>query len=1157
MKTSAFLLHLKEKGIKVWTEEGKLKLSAKKGALTPELKTELGARKAEILAALTAAQAGKAELAAEEAREALVSIERGQPLPLSFAQQRLWFMQQLDPQLVAYNLPLTWSVRGELDVPLLERVLQKLVQRHESLRTIFVEAEGLPAQIAPEPAPYIPIEELPRPGDLDQTAWEAQIARAMTEFGEQPFDLATGPLLRFFTAARNAEHHILQLVVHHIVFDGISIAVFARELKELYDAEHDGLSSKLEPLQVHYADFASWQARHFEAGGLGDQLAFWRESLRGELPILELPTDWTRPAVQTFNGSKIYLSIEPELFQKLEATAKSERVTMYMLMLAAYKLLLHRYSGLEDVIVGTAVDGRPLPEVEETIGFFINTLALRTDLSGDPSFSELLARVRQTCLGSFEHKDLPFERLVDELQPERNLSYAPIFQALFFHELTRESSVGSDGLNLEPMERLEGYEFRTAKNDLALWIAHNESSMLCWLEYNRDLFSERRMEAMMQGYRTLLEAIVRDPSIKLSAVPLLNSQAEIELRETWNDTQAPFPQVPVHEQFEAWVDRNPCATALVFATPGAHSPTQTYLELDQAANRLANHCIALGLQPHSLVGLCLDRSAEMVVAQLAIQKCGAAYVPLDPSYPKDRLTYMVEHSGLEHVISNSGLAGALPDAAQRILLDRDRDAIQAASEQRPGLKLALRDRMYVIYTSGSTGLPKGVELEHHSVSNFLASMAQEPGFGPGMGLLAVTTLSFDISVLETMLPLVTGGHVIVAPREALTDGLLLAQCIDEEQPAMMQATPSTWRLLTLAGWQGDPRLRVLVGGEALPVDLAQQLVPLCSELWNMYGPTETTIWSTLKQITDGEARITIGRPIRNTQVYVLGADGQLVPPGVSAELWIAGDGLARGYLKRPDLTEQAFSAHPFEPGQRIYRTGDRARWTLDGELECLGRIDTQIKLRGFRIELGEIESVVASAEGVAQCVCLVREDTPGDQRLFAYYTVKDDAQVEGEVLRAAAHAKLPAYMVPASFVARGVLPQTPNGKVDKKALLKQKPVQDAEETRILRKPEGALQVELHGYWCETLKRKQVEVDGNFFDLGGHSLLLAQVHAKLRSGHPELGLSIIELFQYPTIEGLAAHTQAKAAGQGNAAPEKRERTLAKGRQALMRRRRPRA
>ena len=669
--------------------------------------------------------------------------------------------------------------------------------------------------------------------------------------------------------------------------------------------------------------------------------------------------------------------------------------------------------------------------------------------------------------------------------------------------------------------RVEPYSLEThvARTDLMLYVYRGTEGWSVWAEYNTDLFERATIERLLEHYENLLTSIADDPDRPLSELELSGRPELLAMLRTWNETGADFSEAPIHAQFLDQARRSPEAPALRFqASPASPEEVLSYRELDERSARLATVLLRHGAGPGALVGLCLERSVDLLVAWLAVQRTGAAYVPLDPAYPADRIAYMVSDSGLAFVVTRSELEPLLPEDVERLALDRLADDVARAEPDRE-LRGDVRDRMYVIYTSGSTGRPKGVEVEHRSVSNFLASMARAPGFRAGETLLAVTTLSFDIAVLELALPLVTGGTVVLASRDAAGAGDQLAALIARVEPDVMQATPATWRMLLLAGWEGLGRLRVLCGGEALPRELADELLPRCAELWNMYGPTEATIWSTTERVEEGDGAVPIGRPIASTSVYVLDERHRPQPIGVPGELWIGGEGLARGYLDRPELTAERFQPDPFRAGGRMYRTGDLARWRDDGRLDCLGRVDDQVKLRGFRIELGEIEAVLAEVEGVHQVVCVVQEPRSGDQRLAAFYRPAEGGDVDVEILRGVARAKLPAYMVPARFVELEELPLTPNGKVDRRALraLEVDVTPAAEHVG----PRNDVERRIARIWGDSLGVEQVSVDTNFFDLGGHSLLLAEVHVRLQEAF-QAGLSIVELFQNPTVSSLALH-----------------------------------
>lgn len=1144
MKTSELLTRLRTLGIKVWVEGAELKLKAPKGALTPELRDHLVASKQEMISLLRPASAADVAV--------IPKADRKKPLQLSFTQQRLWFLDQMEPGVITYNMWTALILHGELDVDALERSLDEICRRHEVLRATFQVEAGVPHQVI-DPDFRIRLERLSHAsGDMDQEGVKALLLARL----EVPFDLARGPMVRATLVQRGPEEHVLILVVHHIVFDGLSTSLFFQELNQIYPAFAAEKPSPLPELEVQYPDYAAWQRDLLEGDELERRMGYWRETLGGAPPVLELPIDKPRPATQTFDGEVESLWFDDAIPSGTEALANREGSTFFLVMLAAYQAFLYRITGQEDVLVGTAMANRTRPEVQKMLGYFVNTLVLRTDVSGAPTFRELLGRARDTFFGAVEHQDMPFERLVDELQPERNLAFSPLFQTLIVLDQDAGQDRTMGAIEMQPFV----LDNRQARTDLVVHAYRGRDDqgvpgrLKVGFEYNTDLFSQETVERLLRCYERILAGAIQDPDARISEIPMLPDEERVRVVEEWNATSEPFSQDPIHVQFEARVDASPEAPALVF--PGAKEEDDesfSYRELDQAANRLAQHLISRGVKPGTLVGLSLDRSSEMVVALLAILKTGAAYVPLDPSYPSDRLAYMIEDSGLTVLVTTSELRPLLPREPVAIELDVEEGAISACSSERPALAIAATERMYVIYTSGSTGRPKGVELEHRSVSNFLMTMAQRPGMKADDRLLTVTTLSFDISVLEVMLPLLNGATLLVAPREAVGDGKALLALIERLEPSVLQATPATWRMLLLSDWTGTSGLKALCGGEALPRELADDLLPRVGELWNVYGPTETTIWSSVKRVEPGTEPITIGTPIANTKLYVLDPGLQPVPTGVPGELWIGGDGLARGYLERPELTAERFVPDPFVGGQaRMYRTGDKARWLSSGEVECLGRIDNQVKLRGFRIELGEIEAVVGDVAGVTQCVCVIREDTPGDQRLTAYVVPGPGASIDTGLARDACQKKLPAYMVPAAFIELAELPHTPNGKVDTKALQALDPVRPKAASRAeIVPPRNENERRVAAVWSSVLGVEEVSIDVNFFDLGGHSLLLAQV----RSGIAEalgVDLTIIELFQFPTVGQLATRVAEK---QGSdAASTKRPRSSAPPRKTLLRRRR---
>ncbi|MCN9243772.1 amino acid adenylation domain-containing protein [Streptomyces sp. RY43-2] len=900
---------------------------------------------------------------------------RVRQFPLSFSQQRLWFLQQLVPDSAAYNVPSAVRIHGRLDLDVWRRCTDEIVRRHEALRTTFAEVDGEPVQRVAETgrADFAVVDCTHLSGD-DR---EREVQRLAREEVRRPFALERGPLLRVRVFRLGPEEHVLLLTMHHIVADLWSMAVAVRELVALYPALRAGSGSPLPELPLQYADYAAWQRGQAEGSGVTGDLAYWKQALDGAPPVLALPTDRPRPPVQTSRGGSIPFELPGPLMTRLRALSRREGATPFMTLLAAFAVVLQRYADQDDLVIGAPIANRTRPELEPLIGFFVNTLALRADLSGDPTFREALARVRATCLGAYAHQELPFERLVEELHPERDLSRSPLFQVSFVFQNIDMPELDLGGLRVTPLT----LESATARFDLELQVFDRPDGLSGWFEYNADLYDSATIEQLSDSLRVLVEEIADAPDRRLSELSLLTEEQRHRLAREPNDTRRVWPDLRwAHHSFEERAGATPEAAAL-----RCGEQTLTYAELDRRANRLAHHLHRLGVGRGDLVGICTERTPEMAVAVLGTLKSGAAYVPLDPAYPSERLAFMVRDSGLKLLLTQRTVLAGLPEPAAGVLcLDEVTEALEAEPATRPDVESQGEDLAYVIYTSGSTGTPKGVRIPHRALANFLRSMRERPGIGPDDALVAVTTLCFDISMLELLLPLTTGARVILADREVAADGRRLRALLAETGATLMQATPSTWRLLLDAGWSPRPGFRMLCGGEALPADLARQLSRGGGELWNMYGPTETTIWSAVARIDDGT--VSLGEPIANTELHVLDARGALVPPGAPGELHIGGAGLAHGYLGRPELTAERFVPHPFPIGlgDRLYRTGDLVRRRGDGSLEFLGRIDHQVKLRGFRIELGEIEAVLARQPAVQQAVVTVREDTPGDQRLVAY-----------------------------------------------------------------------------------------------------------------------------------------------------------------------------
>lgn len=1031
--------------------------------------------------------------------------------PASFAQQRLWFLDKLEPG-QGYNVPFALRLTGKLRPNILERALQELVTRHEVLRTTFSEDEsGKAIQLVSASLKFaLTVTDLSS-GRAESREDEAR--RLVIEQARQPFNLKTGPLFRATLFRLADEDHVLSLAFHHTIVDGGSCGILLRELVALYEAFDKDAASPLKPLPIQYGDYATWQHQTLQGERLEKLVAYWKNALQGAPPVLDLPTDFPHPPAQTFNGAHESALLPHGVEQALTDLSKKQGATLFMTLLASFSLLLSRYSGQEDIVIASPISGRTRAELEGLIGFFVNTLPLRADLSGNPSFRTLLERVRESALGAYAHQELPFEKLVEELNPERNLSHNPIVQVMFtFDTAAPRASANMANVAIGPFRGAEGM---TTKFDLSLNALQNKDGLTVGFTYNVDLFAPATIRRMLSHFGALLESVAANPDKPIVDLDLLSEAEREQQIVAFNATEQAYPRdLCVHQLFERQVEKTPHAIAVADT-----STSLTYSALNHRANQLARYLQKQGVQPKTLVGICMDRSVDMLVAVLGVLKAGAAYVPLDPAYPKDRIAFVIEDSQARVLVTQSSLVDALPStSAQFVRMDSDWNLISAESEGRLDLRTASTAPAYVIYTSGSTGKPKGVQILHQSVVNFLTSMQTEPGFTAEDTLVAVTTLSFDIAGLELHLPFSVGGKVVIASREEAGDGALLIRRLKESNATVMQATPATWRLLIESGWQGDSKLKILCGGETLPRELAEKLLPRCGELWNMYGPTETTIWSSVYRVQDCNwTSAPIGRPIANTQMYVLGKNGHVVPLGVPGELHIGGDGLAHGYWNRPDLTSQKFIPDPFSKSSRarMYKTGDLVRYLPDGNLQYLSRIDNQVKLRGFRIELGEIESVLNEHESVGQSLAIVREDNPGNPQLVAYVVAKSMAADLPSQLKAHLSRRVPNYMVPSAIVTLDAFPLTPNGKVDRRAL----PAPDGQTATEFVAPRTATEEALAAIWAEVLRRPAVGIHDDFFALGGHSLLATQVISRIQT-RMQREIPLRALFEHPTVEQLA-------------------------------------
>ena len=1121
--------HLRSLNVGLSLDGDALKCSAPQGVLTPELRQELGERKPELLAFL------------RESRQARVGgdagiprIDRSGPLPLSLAQQRLWFLNQLDPDSPVYNIGAALRMKGRLNVAALERAFHQIVQRHENLRTNFVQIHGTPHTVIRDGGDWqlqkIDVRHLSDPGPGSELRhYVAQLIR-------ESFDITRDSLfcVKLLTVA--PESYILVLITHHLVSDGWSMGVLGQEFAELYSTYAAGREPLLAPLSIQYVDFAAWQRKWLESGALDRQLPYWKKQLAGAPPVLEFPPDHRRPQTEMFRGCRSKLVIPHELVSAVEQLSQRHGVTLFMTLLAAFKVLLARYSGQDDIVVGSPSANRSRAELNQLIGFFVNNLVLRTDLSGNPSFATLLGRIREVTLRSYEYQDVPFDKLVHALSPERSLDHSPLFQVMFILQNYPLDELNLPGVVTTPLD----LEVDTARFDLTVEVYPRHGDLWAYFDYNSDLYEAETIARIQQHYVAVLRAVCSDPDQSIGSIPLLSSSERRKLLVEWNRTQEELPDICFHQQFEAHARATPDRLAVM-----AGRTSLTYRELEQRANRIARHLKARGAGPDKLVALCLERSADLVAAILAVAKAGAAYVPLDPTYPAARIANIFEDAQPLVALTTSSLLSVLPPQGDQksfgvICLDTldepDNFGTVVASHQADAASESVRpdDLAYVIFTSGSTGRPKGVQITHRALVNFLESMRREPGYSADDVLLAVTTISFDIAGLELLLPLYTGATVCVALEPG--DPASLLADLERYRPTVMQATPATWKLLIAAGWKGDPHLKILCGGEAMDTDLARSLLVRSESLWNMYGPTETTIWSAvLPVVHTGDEAIPVGRPIQNTSFYVLDPSGQPVPQGAPGELWIGGEGLARGYLNRPDLTAERFVAMSFSEPEgilsvRLYRTGDLVRYRPDGTLDFLGRMDHQVKLRGFRIELGEIENALRNCLGVADAVTILRDDN-GEKRLVSYLLFANGEPPALASVRDHLRTVLPGYMIPSAFVPLQEFPRLPNGKLNRAAFPAPQRSVEADSLGV-EAPVTSLQQTIAEVFRNVLDLDHVGVDNNFFDVGAHSLQIVRVHDELnRRIDPKIPL--ISFFQYPTIRSLAnfieQQSQAEACG----------------------------
>lgn len=1115
----SFLANLSRQDVKLWMDGDRLRCSGPEALLTEDFNAQLKARKSEIIAFLQS----------KETQGALpiTSTHRPDNIPLSFAQQRLWFLHQMQPDLAVYNLPMAIRVEGFLEVPAFTHSLNNIVRRHEVLRTRFVTVAGQPAQIVEAAKPLTieqkDLQDCPDPEDA--------IRQAAIDAAQKPFDLSQDQLLRVTLLKLGKTTSVVLFTVHHIVADAWSQDVLIRELATFYKADLMGKAAALPPLPVQYADFSIWQRDWLQGERLDRQLDYWREQLDANQSVLQLPTDFARSRLQTYRGAVEQFSLSKELSEQLRDLGQRQSATLFMTLLAAFKVLLYRYTGQTDLVVGSPIANRHRAEVEGLIGLFVNTLVLRSHLNPQADFKTLLDQIKATTWAAYDHQDLPFEKLVEALQPERDLSYSPLFQVKFRLENQPESKLDLPGLTFQRLPQ----SVVTAKLDLSVDLYETADGIVGGFEYNRDLFRPETIQRMVGHFKKLLASIAAHPESPIAELAMLSEEEQQQFVK-WNDTEKPYRQdCCFHQLFEEQVAKYPEAIALLF-DDGNNSQQLTYTELNQRSNQLAHHLRSLGVSPETIVGICVERSPHMIIALLAVLKAGGAYLPLDPTYPAERLDYMLDDAQVSILLAQSHLS--LTTQAQRINLDTDWP--DQHPQTNPQSTVTPDNLAYLIYTSGSTGKPKGVLVPHSGLVNLTEDKIRVCDVRPGDCILQFFSFSFDASIPEIVMALASGSKLLLAPATTLLPGPTLSDLIARHCVTHITLTPSA---LTSVPYQDFPHLRmVLVGGEAPS--------PSLIETWsqnrlfiNAYGPTETTVNASMVPCGNGHSIEPTLRPSTNKQLHILDGNLQQLPIGGVGELHIGGVGVARGYLNRPELTAERFIPNPFanpksaklvlpgversrnpNPPTTLYKTGDLATYLPNGRIKILGRIDTQTKIRGFRIELGEVERILRSHPQMKTTFVTVREDTPDDKRLVAYgvsAVSSEEEQATPAEIRQFVAETLPQYMVPSVFMWLPALPLTPNGKVDTKSL--PTPVAVSSQPKIA--PRTDTEKSLSQIFSQVLSLDSVGVYDDFFELGGHSLLATQLVAQLLNVF-EVEITVIDLFEATTVAALAQRIEQK-------------------------------
>jgi len=1030
--------------------------------------------------------------------------------PLSFPQQRQLFLEMLQPGTAVNNLSILLDFKGTLNVSALEQSANKIIERHDALRTCFLFNKVFPAaKISGDFKINISIIDLQHIKIQEQTDKAKQLAEKEVLHA---FNLTQAPLIRLKLYKLCEEHHLLLVIVHHTIADGWSLGIFIKELTQFYQNINAGTALSLPGLPVSYADFATWQTDMLRIDSMQSSLKYWKQQLSGELPVLELPTDYPHTAKQTFAGKTHRFLLSKNLTDKLEKFCRQEDVTLYMTLLTTFNILLHRYSGQDDILIGSPVANRNLPEIENLVGVFINTIALRLNLEDDVSFKELVHTVKNISLEAYANQELPFEKLVEALKPKRDLSRTPIFQVVFNLQNAPMPNLEMPGIKIHPLEIDRG----VSQFDLTLMITKSEDEYSCMVEYSADLFTSATIKRMFDSFQLLLEHALIEPDCRISKLKLVDDRYLHHVICELNQTQLSFQRDKcLHQLFEEQVQKTPNAVALIYK-----EQSLTYLELNNRANSLARHLQSFGVKTGTRVGVLMEKTLEITEALLAILKAGGTYVPISTSFPAERIKLILEDANIRVLLTNIN-TGTLSEPLVNIVDLNDNEYLMINDCSNLYTNITPADLAYIIYTSGSSGTPKGVMVQHAAFMNFICSMQTQPGISCDDVLLSVTSVSFDIAALELFLPLTVGATVVIAGKELMANPLLVSEAINHYYVSIMQATPAVWQLLIEAGWSGKQDLKALCGGDALTRKLADEIVSRTDSLWNMYGPTETTIWSAVHKIQKDKTTITIGQPVANTQLYILDKYMQAIPIGVAGELHIGGEGVAQGYLNQKDLTGKKFIPDPFssKANARLYKTGDIARYLPDYSIEIIGRADNQVKINGYRIEPDEITTVLRQHPFINDAIVIAQTENSGNKKLLAYFVSKHNQLLTTNELQAFAKKKLPAYMLPAAFIQLNELPLTLNGKIDRRSL----PIpEDIFQAKSYAAPTNEIEQTLADIWQSVLEVEKVGINDNFFDLGGASIQSLQVVAG--AGMAGLKLSPEMIFEYQTIAELAKHLE---------------------------------